>query len=162
MLQRGNYADVKPFAGLLGRAPQIPENFLTAASALSLRRDSALQIYLPLLRFSIALLWIGTGIVSLGVYPVGESLALLQRTGLTGAAAKIALYGAALIDIGLGVATLCWRTRWLWTLQIGLILIYTLIISIRLPEFWLHPYAPILKNIPLLATLGLLRGMERR
>ena len=46
------------------------------------KRTSALP-----LRWSIALVWIVTGIVSLGLYPVQESYALLARTGITGALA---------------------------------------------------------------------------
>jgi hypothetical protein len=54
------------------------------------------------------------------------------------------------------------RRRWLWWAQIALIVVYTLIITIRLPEFWLHPFGPMLKNLPLLAVLGLLLAFEKR
>ena len=39
---------------------------------------------------------------------------------------------------------------------------YTLLITVFLPEFWLHPYGPLLKNVPMLAMLGLLFALERR
>jgi hypothetical protein len=39
---------------------------------------------------------------------------------------------------------------------------YTAIISIRLPEFWIHPYGPILKNLPMLVALILLYQLEKR
>jgi hypothetical protein len=32
---------------------------------------------------------------------------------------------------------------------------------VRLPEFWLHPYGPVLKNLPMLAALWLLLELER-
>jgi hypothetical protein len=70
----------------------------------------------------------------------------------------LALYGAAALDLLLGLLTL-WplrRQRWLWSAQIALIAGYTLIISWRLPEYWLHPYGPLTKNLPLLALLVLL------
>jgi hypothetical protein len=36
------------------------------------------------------------------------------------------------------------------------------IITIRLPEYWLHPYGPILKNLPMLAAIYLLYTLEKR
>ena len=115
----------------------------------------------PLLRISIAVVWIVTGVLSLGVYPVSESYALLSHAGLTGAAATVALYGAAALDLLFGIATLLVRRRRpLYQAQIVLIVIYTAIITLRLPEFWLHPYGPVLKNIPLLAGLVLLHELE--
>jgi hypothetical protein len=71
------------------------------------------------------------------------------------------LYAAAALDLGLGAATLLMqRRRLLWLAQFVLILIYTIIISFKLPEFWLHPYGPILKNLPLLACIALLYRCE--
>ena len=52
------------------------------------------------------------------------------------------------------------RRRPLWLAQIVLVLGYTVIISLRLPEFWLHPYGPVLKNLPLLAMLLLLWTLD--
>ena len=45
---------------------------------------------------------------------------------------------------------------------VGLILVYTAIITIHLPEFWLHPYGPVLKNVPLLVVLLVLALLEPR
>ena len=49
----------------------------------------------------------------------------------------------------------------MWRTQAVLILVYTAIISVRLPEFWLHPYGPILKNLPMLAVVWLLYVIDR-
>ena len=43
-----------------------------------------------------------------------------------------------------------------------MILAYTVLITWRLPEFWWHPYGPVLKNLPLLALLLLLARLEER
>jgi hypothetical protein len=118
---------------------------------------------LPLMRFAVATVWIVTGILSLGIYPVDASYALLARVGLAGWAATVALYGAALLDLVLGIATLVLRRRiGLWRLQMAIIVGYTLIITFALPEFWLHPFGPVLKNVPLLAAIVLLHALERR
>lgn len=112
-------------------------------------------------RWAVAVMWIATGIVSLGLYPVADSYALLARAGVPQTLAPLALYGAALLDIALGA--LCFTRRYrrvTWLAQAALILVYTVVISLRLPEFWLHPYGPILKNVPLLAILWLLYRAE--
>ena len=89
--------------------------------------------------------------------------ALLERSGVPATLRPFALYGAALLDLVLGIATVVLRRRrLLWWAQIALILVYTAVISVRLPEFWLHPYGPLLKNLPMLAALVALLQLERR
>jgi len=61
----------------------------------------------------------------------------------------------------LGIATLTLRRRrLLYKAQALLILAYTAIITLHLPEFWLHPYGPVLKNLPMLVALWLLHDLE--
>ena len=45
-------------------------------------------------------------------------------------------------------------------IQALLVVFYTAVITVRLPEYWLHPYAPVLKNLPMLAVLLLLAMLE--
>lgn len=162
MLERGNTADVMPMQHLLGRLPRAPENFIDADAAPALAQRARLDWLLPLLRLSVALVWIVTGIVSLGLYPVADSYALLARTGIEGMLAPVMLYGAALLDLAIGIGILMLRRRgWLWLLQLALIGFYTIVITLRLPEFWLHPYGPILKNLPLMAAIWLLYEFDK-
>ena len=163
MLTRGNTGDPAALTGLLNRQPRGVDSFVAAAEAPGVRALAKMQWLLPALRLSIAAVWIWTGIVSLGVYPVEESYALLSRVGATGGMAALLLYGAAALDFALGVGTLVMhRRRWLWLAQIAVILAYTGLISARLPEFWIHPYGPVLKNLPMLAALWLLYELEER
>lgn len=113
-----------------------------------------------LTRITLAVMWLATGVLSLGVYPQTDSLDLLERTGLHGAIALTALYLAAALDIALGLLTLYRPGKALWRAQAMLIIAYTLIISLWLPEFWLHPFGPILKNLPILMLLWLLNKNE--
>jgi uncharacterized protein YbjT (DUF2867 family) len=162
MLERGNVAPVDDTRALLGRSPRAPTAFIETHDAANVRLQAQLAWLLPMLRLSVAAVWIFTGIVSLGLYPVSDSYALLARVGITGAlTAPIALYGAALLDIALGIATLVMRRRrMLWITQIALMAGYTLLITVFLPEFWLHPYGPLLKNLPMLAALAVLLVLE--
>jgi uncharacterized protein YbjT (DUF2867 family) len=159
MLVRGNTGDATPLRQLLGRPLREASQFATPADRLLGQH----QWLLPLLRWSIAIVWIITGIVSLGLYPQASSYALLARVGVPESSFALLLYGAAFMDLAFGIATLVLRNRqWLWFAQMAVIVLYTAIISVRLPEFWLHPFGPLLKNLPMLAGIFLLQQMERR
>jgi uncharacterized protein YbjT (DUF2867 family) len=163
MLERGNTGDAAALTALLGRPPRPVRQFIAPPEAAAVLLRAKLNWLLPMLRLCIALVWILTGIVSLGLYPVEESYALLARTGITGWLAPVMLYGAALLDLGFGIATLFLpRRHWLWIAQLAIIGFYTVIITFRLPEFWLHPYGPLSKNLPMLGAIFLLLALEER
>jgi uncharacterized protein YbjT (DUF2867 family) len=163
MLERGNVADPGATTAMLGHAPRPIERFIAHEDATGLLTDARLAWLLPLLRLSVALLWIATAIVSLGLYPVHASYAMLTRAGVPEALTPLALYGAAGLDFALGLGTLLLeRRRWLWRAQIALIVGYSVIITLRLPEYWLHPFGPLTKNLPLLMLIVFLHEMEPR
>lgn len=165
MLLAGNATGHNALPELLQRPPREVRAFIPAASAAAQRREAVLELWLPVLRIALGLLWLWTAVVSLGLYPVQDSYALLARVGLHGALATVALYGAALLDLLFGVLTLVLpapRRRLLWLAQLALIAGYTLLITLFLPEQWLHPYGPISKNLPLAAAIALLWALEPR
>lgn len=164
MLERGNVAPPAATERLLGRAPCAAPAFVDADTASALRTQAQLAWLLPLLRASIAAVWIVTAFVSAFVWPVGDSYALLERTGVPAALQPLALYGAAALDLLLGVLTLALpraRRRALWIAQAALMLLYMALIAWKLPEFWLHPYGPLVKNLPMLAALTMLHVFDR-
>lgn len=159
MLDRGNTADVAMTAQLLGREPRPIASFIEDAAAE--RAQASLQWLLPVLRVSIAAVWIATALVSFGLYPVELSYDLLARTGIPTVLQPLMLYGAASFDLALGLAILLLpKRRWLWLAQVALIGFYTIVIAIRLPEFLLHPYGPLTKNLPMLVAIWLLYELE--
>lgn len=160
MLEQGNTADARPFESLVGRALKEPRSWFPSVTPGMLRAEATSSWLRPLFQFALAAVWIITGLLSLGIYPVEDSYALLAQVGLHGTPASLALYGAAVLDIVLGIATLAYPGRWLWRLQIIIMAGYTVIISFFLPEFWLHPFGPILKNVPILALLIALDATE--
>lgn len=170
MLERGNVGgapDVGRLTALLGRSPRAPERFVAPESAAALRAQAVLGWLLPPARWSLAVVWIVTAWVAAFVWPVQDSLDLLARSGVPAALRPAALYGAAALDLVFGLATLWpshgqrWRP-WLWIAQAALIAFYTLVIALRLPEFWAHPYGPLTKNLPMLALIALVAALERR
>ncbi|HEX7012946.1 MAG TPA: SDR family oxidoreductase [Steroidobacteraceae bacterium] len=163
MLESGNVADPAITEGLLGRPPRPPAQFIEPSSRAATLAHARLEWLLPFLRFSIALVWLWTAVVSFGLFPREASYELLARAGVPPTLAPAFLFGAATLNLMLGIATLAMQRRHvLWLVQMVLIGVYTLIISVRLPEFWLHPYGPVLKNLPMLAALYLLYSLEPR
>lgn len=165
MLLAGNATEDNGLPALLGRAPRAPRDFLDrAVDAEPMRRAAVIDFWTPLLRIALALMWVWTAIVSFGLYPVQDSYALLARVGLHGTLASIALHGAAALDLVLGVLTLAAPARWrrpVWLAQAALIAGYTVLITLFLPEYWLHPYGPLTKNLPILGLIALLWALER-
>ena len=162
MLRQGNAADAGDFTRLLGRRPRGLAEFIEPAAAELLRARALAGWQLPMLRGAVAAVWIITALVTIFVFPEEESLALLARAGLTGTLATLALYGAAAFDLALGLATLLYPRRITWLAQIALMLGYTAIIAVALPEFLAHPFGPILKNLPILAILVVLLSADTR
>lgn len=161
MLNRGNSADPALTTRLIGRAPRPISSFI--AEPVAERSRARLDWLLPVLRWSIAAVWIMTAIVSFGLYPVEQSYELLARTGVPPPLQPLMLYGAAILDLALGLGILLLsRRRWLWLAQLGLIGFYSIIIAWKLPEFLLHPYGPLTKNLPMLAAIWLLYELEER
>jgi uncharacterized protein YbjT (DUF2867 family) len=162
MLRAGNVGDAAQTASLLARPPKGVDDFMTPAEAPSMREQALAQWRSGLFRGVLALVWIWTALVSLFVYPLRDSLALLAQVQLTGPVAAAALYGAGLLDFTFGVATLLLPCRRLWLAQAALIAFYTVVIGIAMPEFVTHPFGPLLKNLPILAILFLLIAEEKK
>jgi hypothetical protein len=73
----------------------------------------------------------------------------------------MALYGGAALDLLLGLLLLYgWRPVLVGGLQLASMALFTLL-AIGLPsEYWLHPFAPILKNLPIAAAILAMMAME--
>lgn len=164
MLQRGSIGDVKPLQDSFGITPRsLTQSLRESPACLADRWQAGLYFLRPLLRVSIALLWIFTGIVSAFFFPVEKSYALLAALGVQGVALPLLLYGAAALDLALGVATLFrWRIVQVGALQIAVMIFYTLLISVYLGEQWLEPFGPISKNLPIIAATLIMMVLERR
>lgn len=162
MLRRGNSADPAALAALLDRPPlSMASQLFEKPASQAERWHAALYFLKPLLRFSIALVWLWSGITSLFFYPHELSYRLLADTGVSGLGAPLTLYGLAALDITLGLATLArFRPRDLLLWQFCIVLGYSLVVAFCLPEFVYHPFGPLLKNIPFLMCLLIYRQLE--
>lgn len=156
MLQQGSAADAAGFSQLLGRQPRALANFMSDSDAERLGARAAAEWQFPLLRISLAAVWIITALVTAFLHPRTDSLELLARTGLTGSFATLTLNGSIALDLALGLATLFLPGRATWITQVAVILAYSLVIAMAMPEWLAHPFGPVLKNLPMLAILAIL------
>ncbi|MES2039289.1 MAG: SDR family oxidoreductase [Pseudomonadota bacterium] len=161
MLEQDNIADATAFAAHLGRPAKSHKDWFTGVPANMLASSAIAAWSLPLFRYVLAVVWFVTAAVSFGLYPISGSLALLQPLGLGGSPAMFMLMAASTLDLCLGLATLLWPKRILWLMQIALIVGYSGIIAIYSPEYYLHPFGPVLKNLPILALLAYLFAHQR-
>ena len=92
------------------------------------------------------------------------SLDLLGRTGIAAEWQAAAFYTSSALDVFFGI--LCFTKfrnyRFLWLVQFAVVLGYSVIVACRLPEMWLHPFAPLVKNVPILAALWVLGSRHER
>ena len=109
---------------------------------------------LDVLRFSLGFLWLWSG-VQPALMAADVSLDLLGRTGIAAEWQAAAFYTSSALDVFFGI--LCFTKfrnyRLLWLAQFVVVLGYSVIVACRLPEMWLHPFAPLIKNVPILAVL---------
>jgi len=164
MLQKGNTADVTPFVNQFGFKPMgFAESLKQAPAQQTDYWQSGLFFLKPLLRVSIAFVWIFTGIISAFVFPVTQSYAMLAEVGISGIWAPIMLYSAAAMNIALGMATLfAYQISLTGFIQISVMMLYTIIITFSQPEQWIHPFGPISKNIPLIIATLIMIVLERK
>lgn len=109
---------------------------------------------LDVLRFSMGFLWLWSGIQP-ALTAADMSLDLLGRAGIAAEWQAVAFYASSALDIFFGI--LCFTKfrnyRFVWLSQFAVVLGYSAIVAYRLPEMWLHPFAPLIKNVPILAVL---------
>ncbi|SDH60186.1 MULTISPECIES: SDR family oxidoreductase [unclassified Duganella] len=153
----GNTANAAPAAALLGRPLRDPASFAQPAQ----RIDAVWQWASVLITLAMATLWLWTAAVSWFGWPHEESRAWLAACGIPAFAQEPMLLAASLTDAAIGVLLLLRPRRWLWAAQLALVGGYTVIMSLFLPFFWLHPFGPLSKNLPLLALMFLMWRASR-
>ncbi len=156
MLRNGNTGDVRPFVERFGYTPRGLDRVLMEAPSRQCDRwHAGLYFLAPLLRIAIAFVWLLSGVVSALAFPLEQSYAMLAKTGISGIWQPIIVYGAAVADVLLGLALLCvFQLKRVVLLQVTLIALYTTVITACLPEYWMHPFGAVSKNVPLfVATL---------
>jgi uncharacterized protein YbjT (DUF2867 family) len=166
MLERGNVGGVHASTRLqesLGLTPRSLLRALTETpSEVQDRWHARLYFSLPVLRVSIALLWMGSGLAG-WLVSAAEVVAVVPGGSLSTANLLVLARVTATADLVLGVLLLLrWRSRLVLTLMLLMLLGYTLGIGIGWPSHWLDPLGGLLKNLPLFAVLLVLLATDER
>jgi len=112
-------------------------------------------------KYSLAFLWIYTGLVSSIIMP-GIGFNVLFSAGISGHLASLFVYGGSLLDIAIGIWVLTNKaSRLCYQVQIAVILTFTLLLTFIDPSYWLHPFGPLTKNIPILALILILLKQDK-
>ncbi len=166
MLEHGNLGQTDALTRMqeaLSLAPRSLEQALAEAPSQEQDRWHArLYLALPLLRLSLALLWLASGVV--GWLLPASAVVAAGAGGPLATAPMLALARAtASLDLLLGALCLLrWRPRWVLAAMLAMLLGYTVGIGLLWPQHWLDPFGGLLKNLPLLAALIALLAVEPR
>ncbi|KRE85755.1 epimerase [Rhodanobacter sp. Soil772] len=166
MLERGNVGTADASARLRERLGLVPRSLrralAEAPSHVQDRWHARLYFCLPLLRVSMALLWIGSGVIG-WLTPVADVVAAAPGSSLSAGSLLGLAHITASADLLLGALCLLrWRPRLVLGLMLAMLLGYTFAIGIAWPVHWLDPFGGLLKNLPLIAVLAILLVTEER
>lgn len=103
--------------------------------------------------YSLSFLWIFTGITSI-FFSSEIGYEILLKANIEGVFASLLLWGGGLLDIIIGLWLLTRvKLKACCLAQIGIIVIYTILLTIIDYSFWLHPFGPITKNFPIIILI---------
>jgi hypothetical protein len=104
-------------------------------------------------RLSLSFVWIVTGISS--IFLAREiGLEVLAKGGITGPLANFCILSGGVLDGAIGVWLLLGlRLKTCYLVQLIVITTYTLLLTVIDPGFWIHPFGPLTKNIPMLVMI---------
>jgi hypothetical protein len=98
-------------------------------------------------------LWIFTAVTSV-FWGSAIGYEVLARQGIQGLLADICIYAGSFLDMVFGIWLLLnFRLHLCYKLQIVVIVTYSILLSLIDFSFWLHPFGPLTKNIPIIALL---------
>lgn len=160
-LEFGNTGDPESFIRLTELSPSSMDQWLLRQPSHVQDRWHARLVWLtPCLRYALATLWLASGLIGLFA---GHSHALtsLHSAGFSTSFAEPLTSAGCALDLAIGLAILAhWKPRLLGGLQLIVIAAYTIALSIVVTWLWANPLGPLLKNLPILAAIGIWMVVE--
>ena len=136
------------------------DSLLKNNATASFNKDIRLKMLFYINLITLSVIWIVSGLSSL--LNIEQSRELISLIGIEGNSGDTIIVTAAIGDIVLGMLLFLPQLRLLIIkIQISVIIIYSLIIAIFIPLFWLHPFAPIIKNMAMV-VLALYLLIEKK
>ncbi|HJD67921.1 MAG TPA: DoxX-like family protein [Rickettsia endosymbiont of Bembidion lapponicum] len=162
MLLQPNIANKKDFIDFTSIIPRSLQQGLTT-EPLTVHSIWHARLYFlkPIIKIALGLFWIMTGIIS-SIFAYDTSKQIIISLGFDKQIAPYILYGSCFMDIILGILLIIKnKISSICSLQILLILSYTLLLTYLKPILWLDPLGPILKNIPIILLTLVIMAIER-
>ncbi len=148
---------VNPFGMLTKNIPLLA----ALGTAWLVERDGWTPRALWLLRLGIAAVWLTEGIFPKILFQQREELDMVARCAPAWLAPSALLVVVGVCEAASGVGVLLLRgrpLRWLLGLQLAALLVLPLFAGFLDPRLWVHPFEPLVKNVPIVAgTVVLLR-----
>lgn len=117
---------------------------------------------LLLSRLSLAILWGFTALTSL-FWAQDLGYEVLAGAEITGVAADVAIVSGSILDAVLALWLISGKQLYrCCQIQVVVIVIYSVLLTIIDAGFWLHPFGPLTKNIPILVLIGWLAQASKR
>lgn len=105
------------------------------------------------LYYSLSFLWVYSGLVPI-LFNQSQSLDLLHAMGVGVGFDWVLLILASVLDLSLALLIIIKKEwAWIWLVQFWVVVLYSILIVVFLTDTLLHPFAPVIKNIPILAML---------
>jgi uncharacterized protein YbjT (DUF2867 family) len=158
LLEHGNTSSANAAPLLLERAPSaiaVGLRVTPPAPAIDLRVALSPAVSW-LMRVPIACLWLVTALISALLPHASGVLNLLAHCGFEGDIGVAVLVASCSLNTLLGISILHRPGPRTYAVQMGAVLGYTLTAAFNMPELTIDHCGPLLKNLPLLATLMLL------
>ena len=160
-LEHGNVGDAAAFEAATGLRARAWRDALAREPAHTQDRWHArLYFVRPLLRFTLAALWLGSAVA--GAFAIRDwSPALASGLGISTASAAALLALLCTLDGVVAILLLRrWRPPLLAAVQVAGVGAYTVVATFLWPGMWAHPLGVLLKNLPILAAALALGAVE--
>lgn len=107
-------------------------------------------------RLSLAFMWLITAATSFWwARDIGYDV--LAKAGIQNRVADFCINAGSLLDAIIGCWLITnWKIRVCHLAQVLVILTYSLLLTFIAPEFWLHPFGPLTKNLPIIVFIYIL------
>ncbi|MDX8358111.1 SDR family oxidoreductase [Sphingopyxis terrae] len=152
----GNAGNSQDYADAIGFAPRSLDDALrTRPAEVQDRWHARLFFLAPVIRAVLILLWLVSAWVGF-FHGAAATHALTQALGMPPDWDDPLRLSGSVIDIGVALLVFLDRdARWSTAVQAAVVAGYTLVIGIALPQLWLDPLGPLIKNIPTLLLIAI-------
>jgi len=157
----GNAGNLDAFVAASGIQPRPWREALRSDPAQTQDRWHArLYFTRPLLRLTLALMWIVSGLLGLSM-PTASADAVGSFLGLPLPAIQALTWSGCFADIAIGFLVAArYRPGLLAAAQLTVIAAYTLVLGLAQGSLWADPLGPLLKNFPIMAAVLVLGAIE--